>query len=402
MISLSAPTSPLESDGEHDENSTEMTGIQIPEMKPTAQSRKLGLSHSVDETSGVKNSSQIRFLANQRSIDTSESSLDSYRSRNTDPRLKFHSTPVKDLNGYIRPSQLPMSSNTSFDEASGDHGFDEIDFGTNTLDSIDTSDLYIQHGVNTKTVAADEHSKFHSRIPSISLQETASQNNLEKGDREGEGEGEEKKWACENRINGNRMIKKSRSLEFSLDNHTRHQSSTDLRQTICNIMAPLHQLSIAHSWASFDSNSVFSIDDCKEEKDRRKHVHQQEEDDPLLGVTIDISLSDMSSQYRDMFTQSLPIPVAFSPTLQPPPKSTSPHFESREEEEEEEEGGGGGRESTHSFPRGVLPKRDKHSASAAIKVRRFVDHQTKMAAKKESSQCCRYMYTLDHHRYCNE
>ena len=354
-ISLSVPTSPLVSDDEDDEeNSTKMTGIRIPEMKHTTQNKRLGLSHSVDETSAGQNSSQIRFLVNQRSIDTSESSLDSYRSRNTDPRLKFHSTPVKDINGYIRPSQLPISSNTSFDEASGDHGLDETDFGTETLDSIDTSDLYTLQGVNTETVAVDKRSEIHSRIPSISLQREASQYSLEKGDGEiervGDGEkergGEEKKFTWENRTSGNKMIKKSRSLEFSLDKDAGRQSSADLRQTIRNIMAPLHQLSIAHSCHSLDSDSVFSVDDHEveaeendeEEEGRRRHVCQQEEDDPLLGLTIDLDLSDMSSQQRDMFTQSLPIPMLFSPTPQAPPKSTSPHpEESREEEEEEEE-----------------------------------------------------------------
>ena len=103
-VSISAPTSPLASDDEEEEESANRCGVRIPQMKGGLDDQgRLGFSCSVEDTA-TESPSKHRFVQHHKNVDTSESSIDSkssFRDKRARQGRKLQSTPIKDINGYI-------------------------------------------------------------------------------------------------------------------------------------------------------------------------------------------------------------------------------------------------------------------------------------------------------------
>ena len=240
--SLSTPVSPVVSD---DENELQGGRYRVEQTNVGGgeDSQSLELSFSLDDRVLDLPMSQPEATALDSSVSPSDSSS-TWRRSSQQSVVKFHSTPVKDANGYIRPLCVPFPRELNCDECSMSQGYDEPDFGKSVV-SDNRKDCVASMDNEQAKSSDEEDSSFRIKIPSISLQRNSSHSSLED-------------WEAPT-IEG-RKIHKSRSLESSLGviKRTETEGAHDMNDVI---IAPLSKLTLSHSIPSLDSDSVFSIDD---------------------------------------------------------------------------------------------------------------------------------------------
>ena len=301
--SLSAPASPVALDDETEEVAMRFERARIQQQQRSTeaednQSLEFELSLSLD--SRALNSPMSPHPPTSSGTDTSGSSCYESRKRTTATLSSrhapekgltaFHSTPVKDANGYIQPLRIPFPRGLNFDESSMSQGFDEPDFGNSAIASdVDVSnDLANPLDAERSNTNATEDAVFRMKIPSISLQRNSSHSSLE-------GWEDEQEFAI-----AKRTISKSRSLESCLMSPSREAADRDV-----NVMvAPRNRLTLSQSIPSLDSDSVFSIEDDEGEGEGGERMRRKIEQE--ISVDSEISIKGNEPVSRKC-TQSLPI-----------------------------------------------------------------------------------------------
>ena len=178
----------------------------------------------------------------------------------------FHSTPVKDANGYIKPLCSPLKM-TFDDELPTSLGYDEPDFSVLPPQYQHEKGAVSFENEQSESSRVDEEntdSEYRIKIPSISLQKTSSHSSLDED------------WD-EHRVKAlpeGRKISKSRSLESNLGlglNGTGRE-----RNEASDGESRLNRLTPSHSIPSLDSDSVFSIEDEQREGEREGEGKERE------------------------------------------------------------------------------------------------------------------------------
>ena len=209
---------------------------------------------------------------------------------------KFHSTPVKDANGYIRPLCAPFVRELNFDEPVASHGLDEPDFGGNfndTNDAMEKDCSSTGEGKEQPKSSDEDDASFRTKIPSISLQRNSSHSSLEDWD--------ENDAAAPN-ANTTKKISKSRSLESSLDvsalkGNERARAPDDTNDVVLRSLNPL---ALSRSIPSLDSDSVFSVEDEEEEGRESEGDREREREEKEGTEGGDKSINKDQQQRRDV------------------------------------------------------------------------------------------------------
>ena len=180
----------------------------------------------------------------------------------------FHSTPVKDANGYIKPLCSPLKMTFDEEFPTTGLGYDEPDLDVlprqyqneKMATSFDIEQSESSRGED------NTNSEFRIKIPSISLQKTSSHSSIDE-----DWEDHHVKMVLPEA----RKISKSRSLELNLGlglnvmgTERNEASDGELR---------LNRLTPSHSIPSLDSDSVFSIEDDQREGQREGEGEEEGE-----------------------------------------------------------------------------------------------------------------------------
>ena len=205
---------------------------------------------------------------------------------------KFHSTPVKDANGYIRPLCAPFVRELNFDEPAASHSQDEPDFGGN-FNAMEKDSSSTGEGKEQPKSSDEDDAPFRTKIPSISLQRNSSHSSLEDWD--------ENDAAAPN-ANMTKKISKSRSLESSLDvsalkGNERARAPDDMNDVV---LTSLNPLALSRSIPSLDSDSVFSVEDEEEEEREGEGDREREREEKEGTEGGDKSIDKDQQQRRDV------------------------------------------------------------------------------------------------------
>ena len=317
--SLSTPVSPVISEDEQespeDEHAEQRTGQivvgQVGGAIANEETRSLEFSLSLDD--GALDSSMSQPEPTSTDVSPSNTTgleeLQNHRSARIHKRSSqksihvFHSTPVKDANGYIRPLYAPFPRELDFETSMSGHGYDEPDFSEKFNVATMKQDNVGHPALDQQAKSSDEDN-FRMKIPSISLQKTSSHSSLEDWE-----EGTATKAAPEVRKMG-----KSQSFEsplvLSMNGHEQENTQND------GDNSRLNRLTLSHSIPSLDSDSVFSIEDEGEEEDggeeggrRRREMEETVDKKPgeeslFLEQSLDSEIS--TEDASNIVTRSLP------------------------------------------------------------------------------------------------
>ena len=336
--SLSTPVSPVVSEDESESSSKNSKGeeeeggvsrivAQVGQTGAEQDSQSLEFSLDLDEPELVLPMSQPEPTSN---ISPDSSKGDSHHSKTLARRKKrpsqklitnFHSTPVKDANGYIKPLCSPLKL-TFDDDLSAPLGYDEPDFDVPSQYEHKDNEPEPFDNEQSESSRGDEEngsSKYRIKIPSISLQKTSSHSSLEDWDEQHQKMGQ-----------GARLIPKSRSLEsnLGLGGTGREGNETSDGESRLNRLTP------SHSIPSLDSDSVFSIEDEQREREREEEGEREGQVEGVERNTANgFVRRKLQYHLEDSFERSMeseistedtvPTLLAHHPHHQPPPTTTT-------------------------------------------------------------------------------
>lgn len=248
--SISTPVSPLVSEDEnespeHEEGNGVRVILQTGRTNTDEDAQSLEFSLSLDDRAldmsalQPESSDTTTYLP---TVESDEQGRSGVRKRLPSQKsiVNFHSTPVKDANGYIRPLCAPFARELNFDNSPVGQPFDEPDFGQHF--GRDHDDVVNKD--NGKS-SDEDGALFRLKIPSISLQRTSSHSSTEE-------------WVVEGDTGATaeirQQIRKSRSLESSLSSSLRNGNEGEGAKNSLG-----RELTPSHSIPSLDSDSVFSV-----------------------------------------------------------------------------------------------------------------------------------------------
>ena len=314
--SLSTPVSPVESEDEtepskDDESykTEEEESIRVVEQvrrndeEEDSQSLEFSLSlddHALDMSSSQPHSTSLIPSGPHEDEKDDHHTMPVTRLRKRSSQKvvdTFHSTPVKDANGYIRPLCSPIK--LTFDEPSlPGQGYDEPDFvgPENLLENGSAPYENSQLQLGNRSEAED--GMFRIKIPSISLQKTSSHSSLEE------------EWGTDHTHDHThqstavaskaRKMSKSRSCE-SVVGHERNEA------TDCELQ--VNHLTPSHSIPSLDSDSVFSVEEEQIRETEKGREGERDGDAETAGAdeeeTVEFVHLRLRNLLQDSFEQSI-------------------------------------------------------------------------------------------------
>ena len=353
VASLSTPVSPVASDDEQEspEDENEPRGVvrqvrrKSDDGQEDAQSLEFSLSlddQALDASMSQPEPTTTDVLPGDAVCAEGLSGVGRRKRSSQQTIIAFHSTPVKDANGYIRPLCVPFPRELDFESAPASQGYDEPDSCDQLINLTGNPSFPVSYQQMKLSDKFDDSPEiFRKNIPSISLEKTSSHSSLED-------------WAeTETRgtVLGARKIGKSRSFESSLivsmnvnGEGSNHMEEVDSR---------MKQLALSHSIPSLDSDSVFSIEDEQgeevgEKRERRGESGEREGERVIVDQAKSSRVEGTQSQRqgddlsflehsgdsdfitenaRSIVTRSLPTST-FASTL----STATPHKSSRERE----------------------------------------------------------------------
>ena len=268
VASLSTPVSPLVSEDEHEGASMIVQQARDAGSEEDTQSLEFSLSldDRVLESSTINQpeakSTPVDSSSNASSPDDPPNST-ARRLSHRQSIMKFHSTPVKDANGYYRPLCAPLQGRELiFDNSPASQGYDEPDFDEGHIEmntKLQNDDNLVIKELLDQKSSDEENAPFRLKIPSISLQRTSSHSSAED-------------WVEDEApvAPGVSLIRKSHSLEAPLGLSLVSGERSRARSDNSPIRASRNRLTLSHSIPSLDSDSVFSVEDEQGEEDGRE------------------------------------------------------------------------------------------------------------------------------------
>ena len=289
VASVSTPVSPVISEDEnesleHEGRSSVRVVQQTGRTDAEEDAQSLEFSLSLDDRALDMSVSQSQTADVTASLPAANSN-DLGRSGGSRKRLSsqksirnFHSTPVKDANGYIRPLCPPFARELNFDNCPVGQAFDEPDFGEHF--GRDHDDLVEKD--HAKWSDEDGGASFRLKIPSISLQRTSSHSSTEEWGEEGN---------ARTRSEVRQQIRKSRSLESSLSSSLRNVNEGEgARHSLGRRLTP------SHSIPSLDSDSVFSVGEGEGESEGGREREGEKSEKEGEGENENAEESDKTQQ----------------------------------------------------------------------------------------------------------
>ena len=181
----------------------------------------------------------------------------------------FHSTPVKDANGYIKPLCSPLKMTFDEEFPTTGLGYDEPDLDVlprQYRNERRVKSFDIEQSESSRGEEENTNSEFRIKIPSISLQKTSSHSSIDEDWEE---------HHVKTVLPEARKISKSRSLELNLGLGL-NRTGTERNETSDGELR-INRLTPSHSIPSLDSDSVFSIEDDQREGQREGEGEEEGE-----------------------------------------------------------------------------------------------------------------------------